>query len=107
MATADVAVIGGGVVGCAVFFELNRLGFSCILLEKNKDLMSEASSGNSGMLHTGFDAPKNSLELHCIKRSQERVLDVFDKLGVPYSKNGSVMVAWNLEQKNPFKAFLT
>ncbi|KAK7442575.1 hypothetical protein BaRGS_00040514 [Batillaria attramentaria] len=99
MASAlDVAVVGGGIVGCAVLFELNRLGYNCALLEKNDNLISEASSGNSGMLHTGFDAPADSLELHCIKRCVDRVFGVFNKLGVPYSQNGSVMVAWSPEQ---------
>ena len=50
------------------------------------------------MLHTGFDAPANSLELQCIKRCVQKVFGVFDKLGVPYNQNGSIMVAWNPEQ---------
>ena len=46
MAAADVAIIGGGIVGCSVFFELERLGYDCVLVEKNANLMSEASGGN-------------------------------------------------------------
>ena len=42
----DVAIVGGGIVGCSVFFELDRVGYSCVLLEKNENLLSEASSGN-------------------------------------------------------------
>lgn len=95
---ADVGIIGGGIVGCSVLFELNRLGYSCVLLEKNVDLMSEASAGNSGMLHTGFDAPANSLELHCIKRSIDRIFSILPALKVPFRVNGSIMVAWNHEQ---------
>ncbi|KAL8615935.1 hypothetical protein ACOMHN_034611 [Nucella lapillus] len=98
MAAADVVVVGGGIVGCSVFFELDRLGFDCVLLEKNDNLISEASSGNSGMLHTGFDAPENSLELECIQRCVKRIFGTLDALGVPYSQNGSIMVAWNSQQ---------
>ncbi|KAK7115993.1 glycerol 3-phosphate dehydrogenase-like isoform X2 [Littorina saxatilis] len=50
------------------------------------------------MLHSGFDAPVNSLELHCIKRCMERVFSTFDQLGVPYNENGSIMVAWSPDQ---------
>lgn len=42
----DVAIVGGGVTGCACAFELSSHGYTCILLEKNDDLVSEASSGN-------------------------------------------------------------
>ena len=42
----DVAVIGGGVIGCATLHELTRHGYRCILLEKNEHLIMGASSGN-------------------------------------------------------------
>ena len=42
----DVVIIGGGVVGCATLFHLINNGYNCIMLEKNKDLVAEASAGN-------------------------------------------------------------
>lgn len=42
----DVIVVGGGVVGCAVVWEMTSRGYRCLLLEKNENLISEASSGN-------------------------------------------------------------
>ncbi|XP_046544009.1 uncharacterized protein MG039 homolog isoform X2 [Haliotis rubra] len=91
----DVILIGGGVVGCATAFHLANMGYSCALLEKNDNVLSEASSGNSGMLHTGFDAPQGSLELTCIKLCQQRIYHTLDKLGVPYTRLGASMVAWD------------
>jgi glycerol-3-phosphate dehydrogenase len=61
----------------------------------------------SGMLHTGFDAPANSLELHCIKRCVDNIFPVLDALRVPYKQNGSIMVAWNSEQVNIFLHFFS
>ena len=46
----DIAVIGGGVVGCTTLFHLTNKGYRCIMLEKNKHLVSEASAGNR-LLH--------------------------------------------------------
>jgi glycerol-3-phosphate dehydrogenase len=43
----DVAIIGGGVIGCAVLRELTLRGVRCILLEKGKDLLTGASGRNS------------------------------------------------------------
>ena len=53
----DVAIIGGGVVGCAVARRLSLAGISVGLLEKASDILDGASKGNSAILHTGFDAP--------------------------------------------------
>ena len=46
----DVLIIGCGAVGAAVAREMTLLGQKCIVLEKNMDVLSEASSGNTGHL---------------------------------------------------------
>lgn len=55
----DIVIVGGGVVGCAILERLQSIfpSNSCCLIEKNEFIISGASSGNSGILHTGFDAP--------------------------------------------------
>ncbi|XP_061174160.1 glycerol 3-phosphate dehydrogenase-like [Saccostrea echinata] len=95
---SDVIVVGGGVVGCAIIWELTSRGYECLLLEKNENLVSEASSGNSGMLHTGFDSSANSLEFQCIKHSFPRMFDLLKGFGLPYEKFWATMVAWTQEQ---------
>ncbi|SQC92254.1 sn-glycerol-3-phosphate dehydrogenase subunit A [Cedecea neteri] len=62
----DVVVIGGGVVGCAVFRRFTLMGARTLLLEKGEDILSGASKANSAILHTGFDAPGESVELKCM-----------------------------------------
>ena len=39
------------------------------LIEKNSNILSEASGGNSGILHTGYDCDENTLEGKIVKRS--------------------------------------
>ena len=68
----DVAIIGAGVVGCAVFRELALHSVSCVLLERNADILDGASKGNSAILHTGFDAPPGSLELRLMQAGRRR-----------------------------------
>lgn len=46
----DVLIIGCGAVGAAVAREMTLLGQKCVVLEKNMDVISEASSGNTGHL---------------------------------------------------------
>ncbi|BDV02976.1 type 2 glycerol-3-phosphate oxidase [Candidatus Hepatoplasma crinochetorum] len=59
----DVAIIGGGVIGLTIAKEFleNNIKNIC-LLEKNRDVMLETSSHNSGVIHSGFDATPGTLK---------------------------------------------
>jgi glycerol-3-phosphate dehydrogenase len=57
----EVAVIGAGVVGCAVALALARRGATVARLEAEPDIGLGASGTNSGILHTGFDSEPGKL----------------------------------------------
>jgi len=46
VAMYDVVIIGGGIVGCSVLHELTSRGYHCLLVEKESELLTGASSGN-------------------------------------------------------------
>ena len=46
----DVAVVGGGITGCATAYHLARAGASVVLLERS-EVGTEASGRNAGSLH--------------------------------------------------------
>jgi glycine oxidase len=56
MPSADVVVIGGGVIGCSIAYFLARRGASVIVLERNR-LASGASGVAAGMLAPQVEAP--------------------------------------------------
>ena len=70
-AEQEVAIVGAGVVGCAVAFELARRGLEPLLLEAEERLGLGASAANSGIVHTGFDSKPGELETRLILRSGE------------------------------------
>lgn len=90
----EIAIIGGGLVGLAIFRRFAMAGLSCVLLEKGADILSGASKGNSALLHTGFDAPPKSLELQCMLAGRAEYLDIRQKLNLPLLETGAVVVAW-------------
>jgi glycerol-3-phosphate dehydrogenase len=102
----DVAVIGGGVVGCAVFREFCINGAKTVLIEKENDILEGASKGNSALLHTGFDAPVDTLEHQCVQRGYAEYLKIKDRLNLPILKTSALVVAWNDEQLAKFDAIL-
>ena len=50
----DYLVVGGGVVGTSIARELGSCGKKVVLCEKDENLLSGASSGNTGHLATNF-----------------------------------------------------
>jgi len=66
-----IAVIGGGVVGCAVTLALARRGVAVALLEAEPELALGASGTNSGILHTAFDSTPGELETELILRAAQ------------------------------------
>src|ERR1700677_118310 len=101
MATADpqVAVIGGGVVGCAVAHALTRRGVWAVLLEAEEGLALAASGTNSGILHTGFDATPAGLETSLILRSVALREELLDELGVVVWQCGALLTPGDEDER--------
>jgi glycerol-3-phosphate dehydrogenase len=96
--TFDLAVIGGGVVGCALFRRFTLGGLKTVLLERAPDILAGASKANSAMLHTGFDAPTGSLEQACIQAGHAEYLAIRGPLNLPLLESGGLMAAWTEEE---------
>lgn len=91
----DVAVIGAGVVGCAIARRFALAGARVAVIEQAEDILDGASKGNSAILHTGFDAPPGSLEQSCIAAGHEEYLSIHGRLGLPLIRSGALVIAWS------------
>ncbi|MCR9121636.1 MAG: NAD(P)/FAD-dependent oxidoreductase [Phyllobacteriaceae bacterium] len=97
--TLDAAIIGGGVIGCAIARRLTLEGRRVALLEKAPDILDGASKGNSAILHTGFDAPPGSLEAECIARGYAEFRAIHARLGLPLIEAGALVLAWSEQEE--------
>ena len=93
VAVHDVAVVGGGVVGCAVLRELSRFDLKLLLLEREADLAEGASKGNSGVIHAGFNVPSGSLKARTNVAGLGLIYPLAAELGIPHRKTGKLVVA--------------
>ncbi|KNY15836.1 FAD-dependent oxidoreductase [Shinella sp. SUS2] len=91
----DIAIIGAGVVGCAVARRFALAGAKVVLIEKGTDILSGASKANSAILHTGFDAPPGSLELDLVRAGRREYLAIRDTLNLPLVTTTAFVCAWN------------
>jgi len=88
----DVAILGGGVVGCAILNKLTRIGKKAILIEKNSDVATETTKANSGIVHAGFDAKPNSLKAILNVRGAKIFPKLCEELKVPFVNNGALVI---------------
>ena len=102
----DVAVVGAGVVGCAIARELCRFDLGVTLLEAGPDVGAGTSKANTALLHTGFDAKPGTLEARLVARGYELLGDYAARVGIPVERPGALLVAWDEEQAAEFPAIL-
>jgi glycerol-3-phosphate dehydrogenase len=102
----EVAVIGGGVVGCAVTLALARRGAAVALLEAEPELGLAASGTNSGILHIGFDSAPGELETDLILASDAVRDPLIDALGIPVLRCGALMAALDAGQREAIRVLV-
>ncbi len=90
---ANIVIIGGGVVGCAIARALSVRWDDIFLLEALPKLGMGASSRNSGVIHSGLYYPPSSLKAkHCV-RGNRLTYDFCRTNGVPHRNIGKLVVA--------------
>lgn len=93
----DVAIIGGGVTGCAIARELSRYALSVCLLEKEEDVCSGTSKANSAIVHAGFDATPGSLKARMNVEGSRMMAELARELDVHYQQNGALVLCFAQE----------
>lgn len=91
----DVAIIGAGVVGCAIARSFAIRGLKTVVLERQADILEGASKANSALLHTGFDEPPGSLEIAMIKSGYAIYRRIHERMNLPFVRTGALVVAWD------------
>lgn len=106
MDTANVVVIGGGVVGCAVAMELAAKYEDVFVLEEMPQLGMAASSRNSGVIHSGIYYPTGSRKArHCVEGNR-LTYEFCAAHGVPHRHTGKVVVAASTGEEPQLEALL-
>ena len=95
--SADVVVIGAGVLGCAIGARLSQTTASVVILESAGDVAEGASKGNAGVAPSYYAKP-GSLEADLIAASYRRWPALTRQLDVPYRQLGGIITALDDEQ---------
>ena len=99
----DVAIIGGGVIGAAVAYELSKYSLSVCVIEKENDIAMGTTKANSGIIHAGYDPEPGTLMARLNVRGSELTEQFCAQSSVPYDKCGSVVVAFDTQDLEHIK----
>jgi len=99
-AVADVAVIGGGIVGTATAMALlgDMPGLSLVLLEKEGGLARHQTGHNSGVIHAGLYYRPGSLKARNCTSGREALYRFCLEQSIPHERCGKVVVATREEE---------
>jgi (S)-2-hydroxyglutarate dehydrogenase len=95
MTSADVLIIGGGIVGLATAYDIVRQhpAVRVLLLEKEAELAQHQTGHNSGVLHSGIYYKPGSLKASTCRAGRQALLAFCDREGIPVHICGKVIVA--------------
>ncbi|MGL5243654.1 MAG: NAD(P)/FAD-dependent oxidoreductase [Sarcina sp.] len=98
----DVLVLGGGIIGCAVAYELSKYNLNIALIEKDFDIADDISFINTAIVYDGSEA-KDDLMSKLENMGNKILQEITYKFNVPFKKVGALQVADNEEQINKIK----
>lgn len=99
----DVAIIGAGIVGGAIFRELTKYNLKVVELEKENDVAMGASKANSAIVHSGYDPEPGTLMAKYNVEGNKMFDKLCSDLSVPFKRNGSLIIGFDEDDEKELK----
>lgn len=99
MKNFQVAIIGGGVIGSAIAWELSKYEVDVVVFEMGSDVASGASKANSGVIHSGINSPTDSLKARFCVEGNSMFQTLADTLGFQLKWVGKWIIAKNQHEE--------
>lgn len=93
----DVAIVGGGVIGCSIARWMTKTSASVLLVEARSDVATGASRANSAIVHAGFDTHEGTVMAALNAKGNAMYTDMCKQLSVPLVRNGSLVLGFTQE----------
>lgn len=89
----DVAIIGGGVIGCSIARELSRYRLRTVVLEKYAEVGFGTTKTNSGIIHAGHHSSPDTLKGQLVVRGNKLFDQLCSELNFGFARIGELVVA--------------
>ncbi|WP_298340713.1 L-2-hydroxyglutarate oxidase [uncultured Algibacter sp.] len=102
----DVAVIGAGIVGLSVAYNLlkENQNLSIVVIEKENDIASHQTGHNSGVIHSGIYYKPGSVKAINCKKGYDLLLEFCKREKIPHEICGKIIVATSKNEEKKLKA---
>ncbi|MCI5622736.1 NAD(P)/FAD-dependent oxidoreductase [Anaerostipes sp.] len=95
----DVAIIGAGITGCSIAYELGKYNINAVVIEKENDVSVGTTKANSAIIHGGYDPKPGTLMAKYNMKGNVYTKELCQKLDVPFKQIGALVVAFSEEEK--------
>lgn len=95
----DVLIIGCGITGAAMAFELSKYRLKVAVLEKENDVADGTTKANSAILHAGYDPEPGTLMARLNVRGSALAKELCARLDIPYRQTGSLVLGFSEEDR--------
>ena len=99
MDRANIVIVGGGVVGCAVARAVSRRWSDVFLVEQMPRLGMGASTRNSGVIHSGIYYPPGSLKARMCVEGNRLLYEFCSLHRIPHRNCGKLVIAHDTRQE--------
>ena len=95
METEDIIIIGGGVCGCSLLYELSRYNLKTLLIEKENDISVGTTKGNSAIVHAGYDPEPGTKMAKYNVEGNILIEQLSQDLDILFRKTGSLVIGFD------------
>lgn len=88
----DVLILGGGIIGCAVAYELSKYSLNIALIEKNYDIADDVALVNSAIIYNGVES-EDTLMAKLEIMGNTMFDEIASKFKVPFKRCGTLLIA--------------
>lgn len=90
----DVMILGGGIIGCALAYELSKYSLNIALIEKDYDIADDVAFINSSVVYDGVEC-ENDLAAKLEMNGNKLMEEISKKFKIPFKRTGSLIIAKN------------
>jgi len=88
----DVLILGGGIIGCAVAYELSKYSLTIALIEKDYDIADDVALVNSAIVYDGSEC-EDTLVAKLELMGNKLIPDLVSKFNVRFKRCNSLIIA--------------
>lgn len=88
----DVLILGGGIIGCAIAYELSKYNLNIALIEKDYDIVNELSVNNTAVIYDGSES-NDEVMAGLENRGMDLIKEHCKKFNIVYNRIGALRIA--------------